>query len=112
MDGSNTAPEVGPGAATALVHAANSEASVGDHLRELGLLRETADAFDEVLVRVAVAGEDRAEDGDYLEGVLVVYSGRRGEELAPRAHKRTAEAGLVRRDEANGITHTCGRGGS
>ena len=73
MDGGNAAPKVCPGSAAALVHAADGEACVGDHLCELGLWREAADALDEVLVRVTVAGKDGAEEGDDLERILVVY---------------------------------------
>ena len=69
---SNPVPEVDPRSALALMHPASHEASVLDHLRELGLRRELADALDEVLVRGAVPGEDRAEEGDDGERVLVV----------------------------------------
>lgn len=70
----DAAPEVRPRAALALVHRPGREARVGDHLRERGLRREAADALDEVLVRLAVAGEDGAQQRDDRERVLVVYS--------------------------------------
>ena len=47
---SNPVPEVDPRSTLALMHPAGHEASVLDHLRELGLRRELADALDEILV--------------------------------------------------------------
>ena len=67
----NSAPQVRPRAALALVHRARRESRVRNHLCELGLRRELADALDEVLVRRAVAGEDRAEQGDHRDPVFV-----------------------------------------
>ncbi len=72
VDARDAVPEVGPGAALALAHGASREARVLDHLRECRLRRELADALDEVLVRRAVAGEDRAEQRDDRERILVV----------------------------------------
>lgn len=45
-------------------------------LGKFGLRGETLDRLDEVLVRVGVAGEDLAHDGDELEGVLSVHPER------------------------------------
>lgn len=73
VDARDAVPEVRPGPALALAHGPGREARVLDHLRELGLRRELADALDEVLVRGAVAGEDRAEQGYDRERVLVVH---------------------------------------
>jgi hypothetical protein len=54
----------------------DGEACLLDHLRESGLRREPFDRLDEVLVRVAVGGNDVAEVGDHLEGVEIVGSTR------------------------------------
>ena len=72
MDARDAVPEVDPRAALPLVHAAGGEARVLNHLSKVGLRRELADALDEVLVRGAVPGEYRAEEGDDRERVLVV----------------------------------------
>jgi hypothetical protein len=42
-------------------------------LGKFGLRGETLDRLDEVLVRIGVAGEDLAHDGDELERVLSVH---------------------------------------
>ena len=72
VDARDAVPEVGPRAALALAHGPSREARVLDHLGERGLRRELADALDQILVRGAVAGEDRAEERDDRERVLVV----------------------------------------
>ena len=72
MNARDPVPEVDPRAALALVHAAGGETRVLDHLGEVRLRRELADALDEVLVRGAVPGEDRAQEGYDRERVLVV----------------------------------------
>lgn len=52
----------------------NFETGISDHLRKHGLGWEFADGFDEVLVRVAVFGDDVTHHRDYFEGVDVVDS--------------------------------------
>src|SRR3982074_1203715 len=44
----------------------------GDQLRQFALCRKAADAFDEIGVGVAIAGDDLAEPGQELEAVEVV----------------------------------------
>ena len=72
VDTRDAVPKVGPGAALALAQGAGREARVLDHFGKLGLRRELANALDQILVRGAVAGEDRAEERDDRERVLVV----------------------------------------
>lgn len=45
------------------------------HLRKLGLRREPLDRLNQVLVRVAVRGEDLAHERDHREGVLPIDAG-------------------------------------
>src|SRR5712671_7463431 len=56
----------------------------GDQLRQLALRRKAADALDEVVVGVAIAGDDLAEQRQHLKAVEIVerlqqWRDRRGE---------------------------------
>mmetsp|Transcript_27724 Transcript_27724/g.60574 ORF Transcript_27724/g.60574 Transcript_27724/m.60574 type:complete len:342 (+) Transcript_27724:144-1169(+) len=54
------------------------ETSFAHHVRKHLLLRELADALDEVLVGVAVVGDELPHEGDHVEGVLVVHLPQHG----------------------------------
>lgn len=58
--------------------AANNEAGVLNHVAELGLAGETLDALDEILVGVAVAGDEVADEGDGAEAPALVYGVEEG----------------------------------
>lgn len=72
VDRSDTAPEVCP--CTPIVVSTSHEPSISYHLRKLGLTRKLAYGLDQVLIRVPVASQDRAQEGNHAEGVLVVQS--------------------------------------
>lgn len=66
MDSRHTAREILPALA------ADDEAGVDDHVAELLLAGEALDALDEVLVAVAVAGDELADKGDGAEAPALV----------------------------------------
>ena len=80
MNARDPVPEVDPRATLSFMHAAGGKARVLDHLGEVRLRGELADALDEVLVRGAVPGEYRAEERDDRERVLVVDTVRSHED--------------------------------
>lgn len=66
VDSRHTAREILPALA------ADDEAGVDDHVAELLLAGEALDALDEVLVAVAVAGDELADEGDGAEAPALV----------------------------------------
>ena len=66
MDSRNTTSEV------LVAVARHGEAGVDNHVSELLLGGEALDALHEVLVRVPVAGDDLADEGDGAEGPALV----------------------------------------
>ena len=89
MNTGDSAPQINPRAALALVHRARREASVRNHLRKVRLWREPTNALHEVLIRLAVAGEDGPQQGDDGERVLVVQP-RAGANKPQRIQARLA----------------------
>jgi len=70
VDRSNTAPEVRPCAP--IMVSTSHKPSISYHLRKLGLTRKLAYGLDQVLIRVPVASQDRAQEGNHAKRVLVV----------------------------------------
>lgn len=78
--------------------AANNEARVEDEVAELVLGGEPLDAFDKVLVRVPVAGDELADEGDGAEAPAPVGL---GEERGPAVGLAELEDG----EDAAGLQH-------
>ena len=94
VDTRDAVPEVGPGAALALAQRTGREARVLDHFGKLGLRRELANALDQILVRGAVPGEDRAKERDDGERVLVVDAVRSHGASAKSVRKGAGESSV------------------
>lgn len=80
---------------------ADLKPSLPDHAAEVGLGGKTLDALDEVLVRVAVAGDELADEGDGGEAPALVHG---VEEAA--VHLAELEAG----EDAAGLEDAVGLG--
>ncbi len=88
VNGSHTTRQV-------LVAAAgNLEASILDHVPKLVLAGEALDALDEVLVAVAVGGDELADEGDGAKGPLLVDGVEQGVTDLAKLHAGKDAAGL------------------
>ena len=71
MDASDPVPQIIPCAT--ILKFADCEARIRDHLRKFGLTGELANGFNQILVGLPVARQDRSEHRNYGERVLVVH---------------------------------------